>query len=250
MNKKLISLIAVVTVIYLASTLTIADNNSPVKRISIRRGAFIQSIIGGIPSCAEFRSNRMSIIQVCPITNVSLSYVIITAEKYYDNPIYTVPLKNAYEYFVVTGRRLDSSMFKKLILRFRVSNDWIRQNNETNVTLYKWEIDNWKKVNTTEIIKHDDYTYYKATIDRYYVLAIGPERTFRNITTINTTTSNSTITNQTGNLVIYHNVTEPGNQTTTTVNSSLPLIPLILILASVALVTTYRKKRYSNGELQ
>lgn len=253
MDKK-IPLLIVVTILIISVSIAEPDPET-VKYIGIRRGAYISSIIGGIPSCAEFRSKMISTVQVCPITQKSLSAVVILLEKIYHTPTDTVPLVNAYEYFVVTGRRMKKRDFSELVIRFRVSKNWLSENNFSNVSLYKWEVDTWKKINTTEIVEHEDYKYFESRIDSYAVLAIAgyKEVAEENVTTtIKTPEENITNTTTTTieqerkeENVTFTNVSLPQSF----IQSSIQWFSLILILIIIGITLSHRKKNYG-GELQ
>lgn len=67
-----------------------------------------------------------------------------------------------------------TKQIKEVIIRFKVENSWITDNNiaGSDVMMVKWDGSKWIKIETSEKRKDNTYTFYEAKTDALFVFAI------------------------------------------------------------------------------
>jgi len=88
------------------------------------------------------------------------------------NPTGATPKGVVYKYLKVK-KGFDDSEFSKADIRFRVTKEWIDENEDMEVVLSRYGVDTWDGIGTKEDGEDEEYYYYVASVDElsYYVVA-------------------------------------------------------------------------------
>jgi PGF-pre-PGF domain-containing protein len=125
----------------------------------------------------RFKDNSNPIIFVNITGNVSFGEITTSVEVLKNNStmVKTAPpgivYKNA-NIWVGSSSFNSPKNIKQGVIRFRVKNNWIDENNIQSTIMVRWNKNSWENLETNEIEKDDTFTYYDAFTTTFSNFAI------------------------------------------------------------------------------
>ncbi len=102
----------------------------------------------------------------------------VDIEGLISNPVSTSPSSKTYKYFQLTKKSISDSDLSQTKVIFQVPKSWMASNGitESDVLLYRYNNNNWDKLQTNKIGTNVTYILYEAITSGFSVFAIGAEK--------------------------------------------------------------------------